>query len=380
MVSKAAARRALPVLFAIVAGTQALAQQKQANVFTVANVRAEAEAANAVEAKKLATQMAEKRAFRLLVSRLVDFRAQQSVPDLPIDEIERLVSDIEIRGEGVSSTGYVASFGITFSERAAGAFLARYKIVPILDRGPEILIVPVFIEDGAAVTSANNPWRSAFLSLDLVHALVPAKVAPARGDITAAIANAFIANPPSAVETLKAQYHTPEIVFAVASAAGGDEVALKLIGNDVAGPLTMQRKVKVQDAGEDPLLKAAARLAFDTLQQRWKLTRDTFVAAGADNATGNPAAGAGYSGGYMSGGVASLVVTAQYSGLKEWNAIRTRLQNIPGIQNWELRGVNPRAAQIAFDFPGGAERLSVMAAGQGLSVETGPEGLVVKTR
>ena len=60
----------------------AFAQQKQPSLFTVANVKAAAEAANAVEAKKLATQSAETRAFRLLVSRLADFKSGSRIPDL----------------------------------------------------------------------------------------------------------------------------------------------------------------------------------------------------------------------------------------------------------------------------------------------------------
>jgi hypothetical protein len=365
--------RILPALLLLSA--PALAQQKLPSVYTVTNVRAEAEAADAVEAKKQATQMAEMRAFRLLVSRLTDFRAQARIPELPVEEVERLISNIDIRNEGVSGTGYVANFGVTFSERAAGAFLAHYNVIPILDRGPEILIVPVYVEDGVAKTGDRNPWRSALLSLDLTHALVPAKVAPVRGDLTAAIANAYITNPASGIETLKSQYRTSQLLFAVASAGGGgDEIVLKLIGIDAVGQLSVVRTLKGQE-GEEPLLEAAARLAFETVQQRWKLTRDTFVPAGDDTASSQ--AGGGVFGG---GGVTSLLVTAQYSGLKEWQTIRARLQNIPGIQNWDLKAVNPRAAQISFDFPGGAERLSAMAAGQGLSIENSPDGLVVKTR
>src|SRR5262249_30890107 len=153
----------------------------------------------------------EMRAFRLLVSRLTDFRAQTRIPDVPVEEVERLISDFDIRGEGVSGTRYVANFGVNFSERAAGAVLAHYNVIPILDRGPEILIVPVYIEDGVAKTADRNPWRSALLTLDLTHSLVPAKVAPVRGDLTAAIANAYIANPSSGVETLKSQYRTSQI-------------------------------------------------------------------------------------------------------------------------------------------------------------------------
>jgi hypothetical protein len=366
--------RVLPALLLLSAS--AFAQQKLPSVFTVANVRVEAEAADAVEAKRRATQMAETRAFRLLVSRLTDFRAQARIPDLPLEEVERLISDIDIRGEGVSGTSYVANFGVTFSERAAGAFFAHYNIIPILDRGPEILIVPVYIEDGVTKTAERNPWRNALLALDLTHALVPAKVAPVRNDLTAAIANAYVANPASGVETLKSQYRTTQLLFAVASVdGGGDEVALKLVGNDASGQLSVLRRVRGQDAGDEPLLQAAARLAFEAVQQRWKLTRDSYVPAG-DNASSSPDGGGVFGG----GGITSLLVTAQYSGLKEWQAIRTRLQNIPGIQNWDLKAVNPRAAQISFDFPGGAERLSAMAAGQGLSVENSPEGLIVKTR
>src|SRR5215470_3698279 len=102
--------RMLPAL--LILSASAFAQQKLSSVFTVANVRVEAEAADAVEAKRLATQMAEMRAFRLLVSRLTDFRAQTRIPDVPIEEVERLISDFDIRGEGVSGTRYVANIGV----------------------------------------------------------------------------------------------------------------------------------------------------------------------------------------------------------------------------------------------------------------------------
>ena len=80
------------------------------------------------------------------------------------------------------------------------------------------------------------------------------------------------------------------------------------------------------------------------------------------------------------GSSCSVQVTAEFSGLKEWQAIRTRLQSVPGVQNWDLRSVNPRSAEIGFDFPGGSERLAAMAEAHGLSVENGPEGLIVRTR
>lgn len=370
--------RALPALLLC---TEPAVAQKSQSPFTVANLTVEAEAADSVQAKKLATQNAETRAFRALVSRLTDFRAAPRIPDIPPEEVARLVSDIQIRGEGVTGTSYVATFGVTFSERAINALFSRNGVIPILDRGPEILIVPVYIEDGTARTGDRNPWRNALLELDLGHALVPAKVAPVRGDITAAIANSYATNASAGVEALKNQYHVTQVVLAVASTGGGGggALTLRLAGTDAMGLFSLQRKVTAQDAGDEPLMRTAARLAFDTVQERWKLTRDSFVqgepAAGTETGTEAPA-GAGY----MTGELSSVQITAQFSGLKEWQAIRTRLQHLPGVQNWDLKSVNPRSAIISFDFPGGAGRLTAMAGAQGLAVEDGPDGLVVKTR
>ena len=374
---------ALPALGLFAAPAEA---QKAPSPYTVANVTAEAEAASSVEAKRAATQTAVTRAFRLLVSRLIDFRAAPRIPEMQAAEVERLVSEIQGKGEGASGTGYVATFGVTFSERAITALFARYGVIPILDRGPEILIVPVLAEDGTARTGDRNPWRAALAGLDLTHALVPAKVAPVRQDLTAAVANSYAANASAGVEALKSQYRTQQIVLAVANtSAGSDVLTLNLAGNDATGLFSLQRKVKAGDAGDEPLLQAAARLTLDTLQERWKLTRDTFVQTGAGAAPGPGAETAGgepaaASSGYMTGEMSSIEITAEFAGLKEWQAIRGRLQNLPGMQNWNLKSVNPRSAQISFDFPGGAARLTAMAGSQGLAIENGPDGLTVKTR
>jgi len=378
--TKAGAFLALAGFIWGLAGAEAIAQTRPASVFTVAGVKAEASAQNAVEAKTIAQGQAHARAFRRLVSRLVDYRSQQRIPDLALQEIEGLVSDMDVRGEGVTGTTYVATFSVGFSERAVQALFARYGVSAITDRGPEILIVPVYVEGGSARTADRNAWRLALSSLDLTHALVPARVAPARSDITAAIANAYIASPAASIEALKTQYQAQHIAFALAEADGdGESVSLKLIGTDSGGQFSLQRKVKAKDGADGGVLDAAADLAFDTIQERWKLARETITVA-APAAAGTDGYGSAPATPSYGGGVESLQVTALYSGLKEWQAIRQRLQALPGIQNWDLRSVNPRSAEIAFDFPGGAERLTTLAAGQGLDVQNGPDGVVVKVR
>ena len=254
---------AVAALAALAAIAPADAQQRPASIYTVANVRAEAEAENAVEAKRLATETAETRAFELLVSRLADFRVEARIPDLPAAELERVISNIDVRAEGVSGTSYVATFGVTFSERGLAQLLGQHGVIPVTDRGPEILIVPVYVEGGNARTADRNPWRAALADLDLTHALVPAKVAPARGDITAAIATAYIANPPAGLDTLKSQYRTTQILFALAELdGGGDALTLKLIGSDALGAFALKRTFQPREGVDETALQAggAARL------------------------------------------------------------------------------------------------------------------------
>jgi hypothetical protein len=368
--------RAKALLVASLAGASlsagAHAQQSSANLYEVANIRVETVAQNAVEAKKQATTEAERRAARLLLARLTDFRAESRVPALSGGQLEGLVSDIDIQDEGVSGTTYAANFGVTFSERGTRALLAQYGVIPIEERGPEVLILPVYIEAGSAASSNRNPWSRAFAGLDLSHALVPGKLAPTRSDITAAIANAYAASPAASLAALKSQYHVNDIVMAVAESDGIGALDIRLIGDDGIGEFSLRKRLKSKQGVDQSLIEAGAKLVFAVVQQRWKLTRAEVAMPGAQSGDGGQ--------GVAVGSLIPVEVTAEYSGLREWQAIREKLQNLPGVQNWDLKSVNPRAAIIGFDFPGGTERLAEFAATRGLSVENGPNGWVVKTR
>ncbi len=349
------------------------AQQRVASLYTVGNVRSEAAADNAVEAKKIAAARAQERALRLLLIRLTDFRAQSRLPTVSPEEIDRLVSNTEVRGEGYSGTDYGATFTITFAERGIRALLSQQGLTPLEDRSPEILIIPVYIEDGSARSSDRNPWRKALNDLDLTHGFVPARLAPSRSDISAAVANAYISNAASSLETLKGQYKAQQVLFAVAEDAG-DVLVVKLIGIDALGTFSLQRKIKASDGIDDGIMKTAAGMALGTVEQRWKLARGA-VYTTASNAGSDSSAGPSFT-----GGASPVQITVEYSGLKEWQTIRNKLQKIPGIGNWDLRSVNPRSAQVSLDFPGGAERLVTFALQQGLSMDQDSNGWVVRTR
>jgi hypothetical protein len=314
----------------------------------------------------------------MLLMRLTDFRSQARLPSVTQEDAERLASDMEVRNEGVSTTGYAANFTISFSERGVRALLTQAGLPIIEERGPEVLILPIYIEAGAVRTGDRNPWRRAFADLDLTHAHVPGRVAAPRGDITAAIANAYVASPYASVETLKSQYRVSSVLLAVAdTGAVGDALNLKVIGADSIGTFSFNRQFKAPDEVNDTVFANAAQLAFNAVQARWKLSRapiQTVSTVGAGDGGASTAAVD------LSAPAIPVQITAEYSGLREWQQIRGQLQRIPGVQNLDLRSVDSREAAIAFTFPGGSSAFADAAPTAGLSVETRADGLVIRIR
>lgn len=349
----------------VVTPSAARAQGPSGNPYTVANVTVEARAANAVEAKQIAISAAQTKAFRVLLHRLTDFRLHARLPPVQPSQVERVVTNLDVRNEGFSGTVYRATFDVGFADRGVKSFLNEFALPYTEERSPSVLIVPVYIVSGSAQTSDRNEWRNAFAQMDLRNALVPLTLAPVRADLTAPVAKAFVASPESALGTLRNQHKTQNVVLAVAELeAGGDAITLRLVGSDSLGLFTLERRLRTTDMRAEDAAAYAAGIAYGTLQERWKLTR---------SASGLAAAGGG-------GPLTPVLLTAEFSGLREWQAIRGKLQRMPGLQNFEVRGVNPRAAQIMLEFPGGATQLARVAGAQGLAVEEAASGWVVRSR
>jgi len=52
------------------------------------------------------------------------------------------------------------------------------------------------------------------------------------------------------------------------------------------------------------------------------------------------------------------LLTVQFSSLKEWQDIRTRLSKVPGVQGMEIASLSARSADVKFRYPGGAPSLA----------------------
>jgi hypothetical protein len=333
----------------------AMAQTAPASIFTIAKVAVRAEASDAVKAKQLAIASGQKQALEKLLLRLTGFSAHSRLPQVEDAAVQRLITGMQVRDERNSATVYLATIDFTFAPEPVKTMLNQFGVAYVVDRAPEVQVLPIYVEGGVVKPGDKNPWVAALVKRDLRNGLTPVKLNPPRADLPPAQIAAVAADPVKGFQSLQGQIKGGKLVLAIAEVdAGASMLTLKLAGQDASGPLKLERRFKISDQEIDESVEEAAKVALGTLEGRWKLTH--LVSEGA--LTGPQE-------------LTPVELTAQFASLKEWQTIKGKLQKLPGMQNLDIKTVNPRGATVSLEYPGGAERFAKAAANEGLVLDGG---------
>ncbi len=331
---------------------QATAQSQ--GIYTVSKIAVSAEADNAVAAKEKALAQAQQIALRHLFKRLTAWNSHGKLPVLSDDLVERMVDGFAVRRESNSATRYLATLDFTFESNAVRDILNRFGLPYTDQQANPALLIPVMIEGGIERPGSDNPWYEAFEGIDTEHSLTPMKLMQAKANLTASMISGISGASNALFETLSYQYRSEYLVLAIADVdPQGSAFRLRLIGRDAVGSFDLAREFRIY--GRDIAVTAdfAARISAKIVEGRWKAVR--LASQGV------------FDGG--SSDIETVSLTAQFSGMRAWQAMRQRLQQIPGVQGLEIKGLNARGANITVDFPGGVSRLAQAAQSQGLAVE-----------
>ena len=330
------------------------AEAKTPAIYTVAKVDVSAEADNAVAAKEKALAEAQQIALRRLFKRLTAFSAQAKLPVLSNDLVERMVDGFAVRRESNSATRYIATLDFTFEPNAVRDILNRFALPYTDQQSNEALLIPIMIEGGSERPGSENPWFEAFTNVDTEHALTPMKLVPPRANLSASMVSGLSEASQSLFETLTYQYRSEKLILAIADVdPQASKFQLRLVGRDGVGTFSLDREFSIYGRDIQSTADFAAAISAKVVEGRWKTARLA-------------------SQGVFDGGSAEIEtvpLTAQFSGLKAWQAMRKRLQQIPGVQSLQINGLNARGANLTLDYPGGISRLARAAQSQGLAVE-----------
>jgi hypothetical protein len=321
-------------------------------VYTVGNYPVEATAADAVTAKEKALQDGQQAAFRSLLKRLVPVRAYDRIAKMPPVKAAELIDGVAVRSERNSSTQYIASLDFSFRPSAVREIL-RSQGIPFVDtQAPPITIVPVALgETAAQQTRLQRIWRSAWDLLDGPHALAPFKVENLKGDLTPQALKPLAEGEGRIVDRLSRIYGTSRVIVAFAEEAGG-QLVVTLAGQDAVGPFILRRAYKIASGDIDYASELAAVIGAGVLEGRWKAVR-VQSAGGLDAISQAPI---------------PVQVFVQYASLQQWQDMRRRLSELPGVEDVQIGGVTARGADLALRYPGGGEALAAALGAQGFDV------------
>jgi hypothetical protein len=350
------------------------------SVFEVAKIFVDSTAKDAVAAKQKGMAEAEQRAFQTVLKRLVPLSATAQLPTVGAEDVSSLVTGVAIRSEQYSTTRYIATLDISFSAPGVKRLLQSYGVAFSEAQAPALTVLPIVIDKNAVRSSGPEDWRGAWEALDTSHSMTPATIVNPRAELTVETANAILGGDTGALATLQSQYGDRPLVVAEAKVADGKFV-MRLVGEDSAGNINYVDELPLDGRNAKTVAREAAEIAFGILENRWKVTQSSGGAPQPTQTTYGeepPVPGAEPA---APGEVPrNLAASVEFSGLKDWQDIRARLMNVPGLQALEVNSLSARSAAVTFEFAGSLGRLQSELGSIGFSLEDRDGTFVVRAR
>jgi hypothetical protein len=337
--------------------------------YTVANYPVDATAANAVAAKDQALAEGQQAAFRSLLKRIVPVTAYKQLTKMVGVKAADLISGVAVRSERNSATDYIANLDFSFQADGVRAALSSQGIPFIDEQAPAVTVITSQLQ-GNPPTASNDTslWRHAWTGLDLQHTITPVIIQDLKPTIHADTVAMLLAGDDNGLRILNDEYGTTLIVMAVCETdISAKKLIVTLAGRDAVGPLLLKRTYPILNGDLDYTSQLAAVVALGILEGRWKAVKSQGREVAASSDTPVWAAS-------TSGNGEDVSFVAQFVNSTQWDQIRTKLLDTPGVDALEISSVSDRNADVSLKFPGGARSLANALGSRGLSLVDTPEG------
>jgi hypothetical protein len=334
------------------------AQPALADVFTV-RVRAEAEGANADEAKAKAVQAAQVEAWQRLLRRIVVDEDLAGAPPMTVAEIQPLLASMEVVNETLKKKKYSGELAFKFNPDTVRSYLSGRGLRFTETPARPVVVLPVLGEGEAAVLWQDpNPWRLAWANHWGSDGLVPLVVPLGElEDVAAADAPEALAGDAKALASLAGRYGTGDSLVAQAlvtgdPAKGGAALTVKATGYGAVASqpfsLTFQQAAK---EAEGAFYARAVEAVAARLESDWKRANAFYY-----------------------GTQSSLPVTVVIGALQDWLLARQVLEGSPLVVNLQVLSLSRSAASIVVNHRGTVEQLALWLAQQDLVLRQGVGG------
>ena len=345
------------ILGVLIGLTPAGALGATSKVYTIANYPVEATAKDAVAAKEKAHAEGQQAALGALLKRLVPVTAYNRIDHLKSIRAANFIDGVAVRSETNSSTRYIASLDFSFQADAVRDLLNREGVPFVEEQAPRMVLVPVTAETKEGATrysAASGAWADVWKGLDLDNTLTPLKIAPLLPVIHEDAIVAALNGDDRSERIVTGEYKADFVLFAIAEVDAADKTLnVSLAGIDPAGAVSWRRGYRVADGDVGYAMELAAVITQGVLEGRWKVAKAEEAGSGG----GASSFGAGGS---------DVHLAVEFSSLGEWNDLRGRILDMPGIGDVRVGAVSARTADISVRYPGGGLALAAALSRQGL--------------
>jgi hypothetical protein len=341
------------------------------SVYDVANISVDTTAKDAVAARAQGMAEAEMRAIKIVFQRVLPAGAAEQLPPLTKEDVEGMVTGVSIRKEQSSTTRYIATLDVRFNEQAVKQYLYNQGIGFSEARASLISILPLMIVDGEV--KGEGSWRQAWEALDLSNSITPATILRPRPNLDAEAIKAMLAGNKQGFEAMQGEYGYGPLIIAVGQVSDG-KFETRLVGTDSVGAIDFGRSDDVEGSAK-AVAREAANIAFGIIENRWKTTQsggvlpsETGYEEGVPQDPNIPLDPSEQP--QTSAEVPrNVVAEVEFSGLKNWQDIRSRLTQVAGIQALEINSLSARTASITFDYAGPLDQLQTVLTQNGFLLD-----------
>lgn len=352
------------VLAAVSLQGGAQAAQRADRVFTVANFPVEADAANAVLAKRKAVADGRRAAFRSLLKRLVPVTSYARLKAVKVIDPRSFDAGIAVKSEQNSGTRYVANLDFAFSPRVVRETLRKYAIPHVEKQAPRTTLVAVYSPPAAGTAGITRDmtasegtylWTSYWKDQDLRNALTPLTVAKRKPQIRNDAVLSLASGDMKALRIFQTEYRGENVVLAIAEPdPARRRLNVVIAGKDAVGSFALKRRYRYEPEDFAYALDLASVISFGIIEGRWKASQSQANARTA-----------GYSGAPLQ----DVQLWVAFADLGQWRSRQKMISELPGVENFSTGGLSARGASVTLKFPGGGEQLRAALAAKGLQLE-----------
>jgi hypothetical protein len=296
-------------------------------LYTVSGVAVDVTDTSASSAKLKAISEAQVKAFAVLLERLGGSDATGRLQGLGPADIGRMMDSLSIEEERTGPGRYIARLTIRFLPDRVRAAMAGANVAFTEDRAPPVVIVPVWLGADGPEAWTNNPWRAGWLALDAHDSLVPLIIP--LGDLTDSQtlpAQQALDGDRDGLEAMRQRYSADAIILAVAAPLDNATIRATLIGETASGPVDFDRTYTAD--GVAAAAEQAAREFHSAMLADWRASRPTV----------RPTA------------IQSIQVAVPVASLEQWNDLRARLVDTPGVSGVDLSSLSARGAVVRLNY------------------------------